>query len=104
MHVGLGRSSWSGVNFCLELLLSPHLRLRRRRRPAYYDMLRQPGWYKLDPLSTTIYPTPLLSGQKANRFSWLADMALSDLVISDESAVWIGIFSNIVTERTCSNV
>ena len=46
----------------------------------------------------------LLSGQKANRFSWLAGMALSHLVASDESAVWIGIFSNIVTERTCSNV
>ena len=46
----------------------------------------------------------LLSGQKANKFSWLAGMALSHLVASDESAVWIGIFSNIVTERTCSNV
>ena len=30
--------------------------------------------------------------------------AIMQLLVSDESTVWIGIFSNIVTERTCSNV
>jgi hypothetical protein len=42
----------------------------------------------------------LASGYKVNKFSWLEDATLSDLVASDESTVWIGIFSNIVTERT----
>jgi len=59
---------------------------------------------KVDDTAFKTLVLALLSGQRANRFSWLAGMALSHLVASDESAVWIGIFSNIVTERTCSNV
>ena len=47
---------------------------------------------------------PLLSGQKANRFNWLTSIASSDWAASGKSADRIDIFSNTVTEKTCSNV
>jgi class 3 adenylate cyclase len=46
----------------------------------------------------------LASGQNANRFSWLTSNASSNWYAGSKNADWIGIFSNIVTERTCSNV
>ncbi len=50
------------------------------------------------------YRESLLSGQNANNSNWLVSVAASDLSGIAESADWIGIFSNTVTERTCSNV
>jgi hypothetical protein len=47
---------------------------------------------------------PLVSGQKPNNSNWLASVSGSICSGAAESAVRIGIFSNTVTERTCSNV
>jgi hypothetical protein len=53
----------------------------------------------------TIYDgKPLLSGQKVNSFNWLLSSASSNRSGVGKIADWIGIFSNTVTERTCSNV
>ena len=46
----------------------------------------------------------LVSGQKPNRFNWLESIEVSLLGWSDDNAVCNGIFSKIVTERTCINV
>ena|ERR1700722_2901354 len=46
----------------------------------------------------------LLSGQKVNSFNWLQSSASSNRSGVAKIADWIGIFSNTVTERTCSNV
>ena len=48
--------------------------------------------------------TSLVSGQKVNDFNWLHSVRVSICSAFSENAVWIGIFSNTVTERTCSNV
>jgi tetratricopeptide (TPR) repeat protein len=48
--------------------------------------------------------SPLLSGQKVNSFNWLQSSASSNRSGVAKIADWIGIFSNTVTERTCSNV
>ena len=50
------------------------------------------------------YLSPLVSGQKPNRFNWLESIEVSLLGWSDDNAVCNGIFSKIVTERTCINV
>ena len=47
---------------------------------------------------------PLLSGQTANRFNWLASVASTDRAASGKSADRINSFSNTVTEKTCNNV
>ena len=46
----------------------------------------------------------LLSGQNVNKFSWLSSVAATEPSGVAERADCIGIFSNTVTERTCSNV
>jgi hypothetical protein len=48
--------------------------------------------------------TTLLSGQKVNSFNWLQSSASSNRAGVAKIADWIGIFSNTVAERTCSNV
>ena len=50
------------------------------------------------------HASTLASGQKPNKFNWLFSVAVLHLDVSDDNAVWIGTFSNIVTERTCINV
>jgi hypothetical protein len=46
----------------------------------------------------------LLSGQKVNNSNWLLSSAPSNRSGVAKIADWIGIFSNTVTEKTCSNV
>jgi hypothetical protein len=46
----------------------------------------------------------LLSGQKANNSNWLLSSVSSDRSGVAKIADWIDIFSNTVTEKTCSNV
>ena len=46
----------------------------------------------------------LLSGQKVNNSNWLLSSAPLNRSGVAKIADWIGIFSNTVTERTCSNV
>ena len=46
----------------------------------------------------------LLSGQKVNSFNWLLSSVSSNRSGVAKIADWIGIFSNTVTEKTCSNV
>jgi hypothetical protein len=41
---------------------------------------------------------------KVNNSNWLLSSASSSLYGVAKSADWIGIFSNTVTEKTCSNV
>ena len=48
--------------------------------------------------------TSLLSGQKVNSSNWLRSSTSSDRSGVAKIADWIGIFSNTVTENTCSNV
>jgi hypothetical protein len=55
------------------------------------------------PASISDLPS-LLSGQNPNKFSWFSSCKFLDLSASRENAVWISIFSNTVTEKTCSNV
>ena len=47
---------------------------------------------------------PLLSGQKVNSSNWLQSATSSDRSGVAKIADWIDIFSNTVTENTCSNV
>jgi len=55
-------------------------------------------------LLSNVYLHSLVSGQKPNRFNWLESIEVSLLGWSDDNAVCNGIFSKIVTERTCINV
>ncbi len=48
--------------------------------------------------------TTLLSGQKVNSSNWLLSVASSSRSDVAKIADWIGIFSNTVSEKTCSNV
>ena len=50
------------------------------------------------------YFNSLLSGQKVNNSNWLLSSAPLNRSGVAKIADWIGIFSNTVTERTCSNV
>ena len=50
------------------------------------------------------YRVSLLSGQKVNNSNWLLSSAPSNRSGVAKIADWIGIFSNTVIEKTCSNV
>lgn len=59
---------------------------------------------KLTPAVLGKHVASLLSGQKVNSSNWLWSSTSSDLSGVAKIADWIDIFSNTVTEKTCSNV
>ena len=52
---------------------------------------------------TGIVPHPVPIFWRDGLPNWLFSVTVSYVDISDDNAVWIGTFSNIVTERTCIN-
>ena len=52
---------------------------------------------------TGIVPHPMPIFWRDGLPNWLFSVTVSYVDISDDNAVWIGTFSNIVTERTCIN-
>ena len=61
-------------------------------------------WQLFQSFDVQSHAISLLSGQKANNSNWLLSSAPLNRSGVAKIADWIGIFSNTVTERTCSNV